>query len=132
MTYPKTKRDITLAVLSQLPKDSEYHSIPLETLYFKWWQTGRAGRSLRLTDLGADAFEQAELAYYEFTFEINPKIVSSITPRQFMLMMSKKMQCPYWIGRNFKTVMVVKLYDHQIAMLVNLYGDIFEYLESVT
>jgi len=139
MTYQKTKPAITKVVLSQL-KDSKYASYPDEKLYFAWWHTGRTGTSLRLTDEGALAFEEANITYYHFSTPINPKHTKTYNPKKFLLTMSKKMKCPYWLGQSdqkdkkgriCQVSLEVKVYDNQIAMLINLYGGVFEYLESV-
>jgi len=138
MTYQKTKPAITKAVLSQL-KDSKYSEYSDEKLYFAWWHTGRTGDSLRLTDEGALAFEEANITYYQFSTPVDSRHTKTFNPKKFLLTMSKKIKCPYWIGqtnqkdkkgRINQVSLEVKVYDNQIAMMINLYGDIFEYLEN--
>jgi hypothetical protein len=47
-----------------------------------------------------------------------------------MLDLSLKLPCPYYIGRKKPTEPFIKIYDSKIAMMVNLYGDIYEYLRN--
>ena len=58
MIFPKTKKQITQAVLDSLPR-GKYHSIPIDNVIFDWWLTGRGGQGLRLGAEGLLAFEQA-------------------------------------------------------------------------
>ena len=48
---------------------------------------------------------------------------------------SRKIDCPYFIGLNKnelgKSEPFIRLYDSKIAMLITLYGNIFEYMDSV-
>ena len=48
---------------------------------------------------------------------------------------SKKIKCPYYFGVNKNDMKekeaYIRLYDSKIAMMVQLYGDIHSYLESV-
>lgn len=143
MTYPKTKQEITQVVLKQLPKNSVWFTLPEDKILFRWWASGRSGSSLRLTNEGALAFESANIAYYDF-----PVVFDATKPnscllnggRGFLLMLSKKMKCPYWISTKRDTSQAninrgvgveVRVYDHQIAMMISIFNDIHEYLDSI-
>ena len=42
MIFPKTKKEITEAVLKVLPQDQ--YNQPLDKIMFDWWLTGRGGQ----------------------------------------------------------------------------------------
>lgn len=129
MTYHKSKKEITEAILSELPQ-CNWHDMPLDTVVFRWWVTGRGGFGLRLSDEGVSAFAEANIEYYEFPLGASKKPFS---PEAFIQELSKKIACPYYIGvnNNKKTAPVIKLYDNKIAMMMTLYGTLREYLDSV-
>lgn len=140
MTYPKTKQEITQVVLRQLPKNSIWFTLPEDKILFRWWVSGRSGSSLRLTDEGALAFESATIAYYDFpvVFDINkvPKSYVQKGGRGFLLALSKKMKCPYWLKASPSNAskvagLEVRVYDHQIAMMISIFNDMHEYLNSI-
>lgn len=131
MTYPKTKREITEAVLSEL-EPSSWHEIPVDDVVFRWWMSGRSGFAMRLTDEGAKAFEKANIEYYEFPLEIT-KNGKAFVPEVFVRELSNKIQCPYWLGLNTKETgkkACIRIYDDKIAMVMSLYGTLREYLDS--
>jgi hypothetical protein len=132
MTYPKTKQEITQTVLSEIP-ESVWNELPLDEVIFRWWMTGRAGYGLRLSDEGAGAFNQANIAFYEFPLGFY-KHSSNQTPEAFVQSLSKKIQGPYWIGLNKDKKTEgpqIRVYDHRIAVMMTLYGNLQEYLESI-
>lgn len=140
MTYPKTKQEITQVVLRQLPKNSVWFTLPEDKILFRWWASGRSGSSLRLTDEGALAFESANIAYYDFpvVFDITkvPKSYVQNGGRSFLLALSKKMKCPYWLKASPSNAskiagLEVRVYDHQIAMMISIFNDMHEYLDSI-
>ena len=48
--------------------------------------------------------------------------------------LDKKIKCPYYIGVNKNDVgnkPYIRLYDDRISMMLNLYGDLKSYLQSV-
>jgi hypothetical protein len=96
------KQIITEAVAKELPEElREERESTVDNLLFKWWQTGR-GEGLRLTDYGDLAF--------------------------------KKIKCPYFMGVNKdgkKSKPYIRFYDSKIAMMVSLYGNVNEYLDSI-
>lgn len=134
MTYPKTKLEITKSVLSQIP-DSEWSSLPIETVLSRWWLTGRLGNKLRLSDNGHAAFKEAKIEYYGVMLDIKETCTSlSVNSHeQLTFTISKYIQCPYWIGtkETTKTQLQIKLYDHRIATLVALHGGIADYILSI-
>ena len=122
------KETITIAVLAQLP---DVDRISLKTALLTWWMNIRKEGGLRLSALGDLAFRQAEIEYYEYPFNL----VLDGSIHGFMLELNKKIKCPYFLGVNKdtdkKNKPYIRLYDSKVAMMVSLYGNINEYLESV-
>lgn len=138
MTYPKTKQEITQTVLSEIP-GCHWHEMPVDEVVFRWWMTGRTGYGLRLSDEGAAAFNQANIAFYEFPLGFyKSKSLSNqwskVTPESFIQTLSKKIHCPYWIGLNKNKKdegPQIRIYDHKVAVMLSLYGNLAEYLDSI-
>ena len=130
MTYPKTKKEITELVLKELPH-LHWQEIPIDQVIYRWWMTGRGGYGLRLTDEGAGSFKEANLAYYEFPLGLT-KDKNTKKPEHYVQELSKKIQCPYYIGvdKEKKTPPYIRIYDHRIATILTLYGNLREYLDS--
>jgi hypothetical protein len=124
-----TKQQITEAVLAEIPKSHRiYHELPVEDVIFKWWQTGRQ-EGLRLTDEGVTAFQLADIEFYDYEFKQEGQSYHS-----FVIELNKKIKCPYYLGvnKNDKNKkFYIRLYDSKIAMLMNLYGTLQEYLSSI-
>ena len=120
-----TKKEITEAVLKQLPYDDQ----SIEKTIRTWWFTMN-GPGLRLTPLGDKKFQEASIEYYECPIKIKQASWFS-----FVLDCSKKLECPYYFGvnkvENQKAEPYVRLYDSKIAMMLTLYGDIQSYLDSM-
>lgn len=136
MSYPKTKKDLTHAIQTALPETSKWKSLSAEQLLFYWWQTGRAGRGLRLTPDGQKAFAEAGISKY--LIEIDPTIIRDVLKWNTLIEnLTKKLECPYYIAIQSNSRGVASkypslwIYDHTIAVLIALYGDISTYLESV-
>lgn len=125
-----TKQTITEAVLAEIPKSHRiYHELPIEDVMFKWWQTGRQA-GLRLTDEGVIAFQLAEITFYDHEFKQEGQSYHS-----FVLELTNKIKCPYYIGVNkvnkSKKEFYLRIYDSKVAMMLGLYGNLQEYLNSV-
>ena len=122
MERKSTKRLITEAVFEKLPTSAR---IGIDQAIFRWWMSGRQD-GLRLTELGDKAFKLADVESFSHPLE---KITSGKW-YTFLLELSKKMKCPYYIGvkdnKNF-----IRIYDSKIAMLITLYGTFQEYLDSI-
>lgn len=134
MIYPKTKKEITDLVLGELPNDSTniWKELSNDDTIFRWFQTGRGGSGLRLTEQGMQAFALAKLAHYDF--DIDVKKIKSSDYNTFVSKLTKKLACPYYLGvkktsEGKKTF--IRIYDHKIAMMLTLYGDLHDYVDSV-
>ena len=124
------KQIITEAVAKELPDElREERDSPVDGLLFKWWQTGRQ-EGLRLTDYGDLAFRMAEIEFYQYDLVTRP----ADTHHAWVIELNKKIKCPYYIGVNKdgkKSKPFIRLYDSKIAMMVSLYGNVNEYLDSI-
>ena len=129
MTNLKTnKQKITEAVLAEIPKTHRiYHELPIEQVIFKWWFTGRQ-EGLRLTDVGVTAFGLANIEFYDHDFSQDGQSYHS-----FILALNKKIKCPYYLGvkKVPEKSFYIRVYDSKIAMMMKLYGNLQEYLESI-
>lgn len=127
--HKSTKLAITEAVLAEIPKFHRiYHELPLEDVMFKWWATGRQD-GLRLTEEGVTAFQLAEIAFYDYEFKQEGQSYHS-----FVMELNKKINCPYYIGVNKATKtksFYIRVYDSKVAMMLGLYGNLHDYLNSV-
>lgn len=130
MVVRKTvKQQITEAVLLEIPKNlTNDHNKTIDELVFDWWFTGRQG-GLRLTDSGAAAFQLAKIEFFDFKLQQEGQSWYS-----FLLEVNKKIKCPFYLGVN-KTVkpniIYIRFYDSKIAMMLNLYGSLKDYLDSI-
>jgi len=138
MTYPKTKAEIIKLILNETKDDPDFpwNDVPVDKLVFDWFVTGRAGQGLRLTDGGMVAFEKAKIAFYDFNFNPPKTANSAINWGKYTLILDKKVKCPYYVGIKLDSITskkqpYVRIYDHKIAMMMTLYGDLESYIESV-
>jgi hypothetical protein len=126
----KTKKQIiTEAVLKQIPNID----LSIDKAMFSWWMTGRHD-GLRLTDIGDLNFRLADIEFYEFNLLEDIKKNPTQEWNIFLLECNKKIKCPYYLGVNKqdgKKMPYIRFYDSKIAMMVQLYGSIKEYLSSV-
>ena len=129
------KLKITEIIVDLLPNSSTFKTIPLEKTLFRWWTTGRSGNNLRLTDEGKQAFDLAEIEYYDYPLFTERELESMdkvpIKGKMFTVGL-KKIDCPFYIGfrTRFRHSGYVRVYDSKIAMMIALYGSFKEYLEN--
>lgn len=121
------KEKLSKIVLSELP-DTQ---LTLEHAVKAWWINFRKQGGLRLTDAGDLAFRKAEFEYFDLDFYMTGENKSW---QQYMLELDKKMPCPYYINvksNEGKKMPFIRIYDSRIAMLINLYGSVDRYIQSV-
>lgn len=120
------KQTITEAVLAELNIEDK----PIDKVMFSWWMSGNAGDGLRLTPAGDKALREAEIEFYQCEIKIIGSAYYS-----FMVELSRKIKCPYFLGTEKidgeKAKPYIRLYDSKIAMMMTLYGDIRSYLDSI-
>ena len=132
MNKRKSKKEIiTEAILAEIPKSNrQYHEAKLSDLIYRWWFSGKYQDGLRLTDEGVAAFALADIEFYDYDFKHPNK-----SYHNFLLELNKKIKCPYYLGSNkvdkTKPGLYIRLYDSKIAMMLNLYGDLTEYCDSI-
>jgi hypothetical protein len=127
MTKLHYKEQVTKNVILELGDDSVWS---FEEALKKWWMVPRSDRGLRLTEAGDLAFRYAKIEFFNFDFTI----AETINWHSFILELNKKIRCPYYIAVNRvedSKKPYIRLYDSKIALLINLYGNINEYLESI-
>jgi hypothetical protein len=127
MSDKKSKKYlITEAVLKQLPPNND----PIDKIINEWWFT-RSTEGLRLSAMGDLNFRHAQIEFFNLPIKITQD-----NWHKFIVDCSKKIKCPYYFGVNkideFNNKQAyIRLYDSKIAMMIQLYGDIHSYLESV-
>lgn len=127
------KITITNIVYNNLPIENPWKDITIEKCTFSWWATGRASTSLRLTEEGKNAFDLAEIAYYEYPLINNEDDLEKLKLTGFTIKLGKKLNCPFYLGlknRLYKSA-YIRLYDSKIAMMINLYGNFYEYFNNL-
>jgi hypothetical protein len=129
----KTKKEkITEIILNELP-DKYFEDKNLEKIIFKMWVTGRTGKGLRLTDIGRDALEAADISHYDYSLNIQ-KVLGAPDKKkvnEFTIQLDKKIKCPFYLGMREsgkKKLPYIRIYDSKVAMMINLYGSIDDYL----
>lgn len=128
MTNEYTKRKITQALLNQLPDDKK---IDIKNAMLSWWLDVRNEGGLRLSEYGYKIFTYLEIEKFEFVLDIKNTTIEdkAISHMSLMLDLTNKLPCPYYVGRRKPNEPYVAVYDSKIAMLIGLYGNIFEYLK---
>jgi hypothetical protein len=120
---------ITEAVLAELPDRNSVDSTA-DALMMRLWMSGRQD-GLRLTEYGDFIFRMAEIEYYQCDF----KLREGISEHAYVMEINKKIKCPFYLGVNKiegkKKKPYIRLYDSKIAMMIELYGDIVSYLDSI-
>lgn len=123
------KKHITEAILAELPEKHRLDS-SADELMVRIWASGRQD-GLRLTEYGDFIFRMADIEYYQCDF----KLRDGMSDHAYLLEINKKIKCPYYLGVNKiegkKKQPYMRLYDSKIAMMIELYGDIITYLDSI-
>lgn len=132
------KQQITEIILDQLPNSSAYKTIPADKTIMRWWVTGRSSNSLRLTDEGKQAFDLAEIEFFEYPLFTEQQLKDikqskkTIFEGSKFTMTLKKIDCPFYVGMktNQTKSAYIRVYDSKVAIMIGLYGSFTEYLES--
>ena len=125
MTKLTYKEQVTQTVVEQL--EGSYWTF--ENAMKKWWQNPRRDAGLRLSPMGNQAFQTAEIEYSDHEIK---KIGKSYYG--FVIELSKKIKCPYYIDVSKSetgNIPYIRLYDSRIAIMLTLYGDLESYLNSI-
>lgn len=127
------KYRITEAVVNELPVDVKGNIGDIDSLLTKYWTSGRQD-GLRLTELGDHIFKTADIEFFDFNLDYDIKNNPHQEWYSFLLECNKKIKCPYYIGVTKiegKKNPYIRFYDSKIAVMVQLYGSIKDYLNSV-
>lgn len=125
MTKLSYKEKLTQTVLENL----EGNNWTFEEAMKRWWFNPRRDGGLRLTQVGDLEFRYAKFEHFIHEFKYVGRNYYG-----FILDLDKKIKCPYYIDvstsdKGHKPY--IRLYDSRIAMMLNLYGDLESYLNSV-
>lgn len=129
MNKKSLKEIITEAVQTQLPSTALDRTATPDSILTKWWASGRQ-EGLRLTEWGDMNFRLAEIEFYQTDF----KLREGTSHHAYLLELNKKIKCPYYLGvnkENKNKQTYIRFYDSKIAMMVNLYGSLNDYLDSI-
>ena len=126
------KETVTKVVFEQLPLEHPFKQQTLQQLQFLWWTTGRSSPSLRLSEEGKLAFDLASITFYDYPLILDKDQKKTFNHRKFALELSKKILCPYYVGLKTKNKnsAYIRVYDGKVAMLIAIYGNIWDYLQS--
>lgn len=126
----KSKKEIITKILLQELPDNYFGTSEIEKIIFSIWCTGRTGSGLRLTEQGYNAFTDANLAFYEYTFDVKKIVKDKKNFTRLSITLDKKIKCPFYAGIKIENKQpYIRIYDSKIAMMINLYGSIEEYIK---
>lgn len=89
-----------------------------------WWKNIRIDGGLALTDAGMKAFQLADIDFAEFECK-------ALYQSQIKLKLDRYLPCPYSEVYK-KGTLYLRVYDERIAVLINLYGNIEKYIETLS
>lgn len=125
------KRTRKVIITERVLKELNLTSEPFQQILNEWWYT-KSSEGLRLTLIGDEMFRKAEIEFYDSEL---PKTLVLTNWHSFLIKCSRKLKCPYYIGvnklENKDKKLFIRLYDDKIAVLVALYGDMLNYLDSI-
>ncbi len=128
MIRDSVKSRITQAVLDQLPEQSQ---LDLTIAAKSWWVNIRNDGGLRLTEVGKLYFALAEIEYFDLPLDYKKSITKNQTTwNAFLMELNHKLTCPYYLGKNIAGGAHIRLYDSKVAMMISLYGDVYDYVKS--
>ena len=91
-----------------------------------WWTNVRSTGGLRLNITGYDVFRnQAQMPYYEFD------VAQRLLTAGNLILLDHRMTCAYHLARTRSGSGSLVLFDSREAVLLTLYGDVAQWLESL-
>lgn len=123
------KKLYTKKIYDLLPNNCYYKQYTLDKLLFIWWATGRNSSNLRLTEEGKNAFDLVDIEYYDYPLITHSDQWDKTKYSLFTVTIGKKINCPWYLKKDSKKLAYIRLYDSKVAIIVSLYGSIFEYLK---
>lgn len=98
----------------------------LETAMKLWWANIREGGGLGLSKVGVIYFSLAKLEHWDIAISNHLELFKKF---KYQLMLSRKMPCPFYL--NLKTAPYIRIYDSRMVVLINLYGNLLAYLDTL-
>lgn len=121
-----SKKHITQAVYKLIEPPPKY---TLDEAFTFWWKDVSKNKGYRLTGVGDIAFTKAEVESYSFLLDLPPQI----NYFSHLLMLHEVFTTPYYIYKDKGSKDVkIKVYDSRIAMLIGLYGSVYDYCQQVS
>ncbi len=120
----RDKLRLTEQLVTQLDPDS---GITVPQAMRTWWVNIRKKGGMRLTGPGYDAFtNQLHIARYEWPIT-DPQAFN----QRVILSLDRKLHMPYYISSTKGVPKKIVLFGSQEAVMVNLYGDLGRWLDSI-
>lgn len=116
------KLTVTQQLLDQLDTNER---TSLDQAMQNWWVNLRAHGGLRLTMAGMVVFDELSITKYEFEIPTD----TPVTPK-LLLTLDQKLTCPYYITPGKKSKLW--LYGGKEAVMLNIYGDIKKFIDSLS
>jgi hypothetical protein len=126
--FIRDKLTITRRVLAELPFTQDNNE--LEHSMNRWWKNIRHDGGLRLTDDGDRAFKLAGLEHWDYS--VDKSEINKVFSFSGALDLDRYLPCPYYLHyNNSDKVMTIRLYDSLVAVMIQLYGSVMGYLDSI-
>lgn len=120
ISYVTNKEEITRKIL---PLIDSTEILDFDYAMKTWWVNIRDTGGLSLTTLGDKVFRQTKIECYDLI------LGWTNYSNACMLMLDRKMPCPYYIyiasKQNF-----VRVYDSRVAMMITLHGGVEKFLKN--
>lgn len=119
--------DITKKILAIINPDYSPEDLSFASKY--WWLNIRPSGGLGLTERGKEAFENADIAYWDLPI----KIENMITPAA-RLKLDRTLPTPYYMHVNLRTSKAkpyIRIYDSRVVVLSQLHGNFESYFHSL-
>lgn len=118
----RDKLELTRRLVDQLPQGS----YTVEQARIAWWYNVRENGGMRLTQDGFNAFvKELDIECYEFDISDKTKFT-----QRTILELDRRLQMPYYIKTENHRVRKLVFFGSREAVLVNLYGDLEQFLKN--
>lgn len=121
------KNKITKKIIELI--NPEYTNNEFEFAKKTWWNNIRSTGGLGLTFEGKEAFDLAEIDFWDFQVKTS-EIIKSTTK----LKLDHYFPSPYYLflrNISIKATPIIRVYDSRIASLIMIHGSLTEYLISL-
>jgi hypothetical protein len=119
----RDKKKLTQELVALLPEEQR---ISPASAFTAWWYNLRSTGGLRLTTIGYITFvDYLDLAQYEFRIEDAHEF-----NLRTVIALDRQLELPYYIVIKKGVPLSVIFFGSKEAMLVNLYGDLKQFLDN--